>query len=134
MSKEVFLPEELFEAEYKLQNCIRITTNVENFTTEIYTGLRWIPVTEYVQALIESITLLPANEYICCEELGKALGDHRGLHSQSIGSMTSDKMDDIIMYTGGDYKLRNRIVVQYCPFCGKPRRRASEYNNNKKEQ
>lgn len=69
----------------------------------------------------------PAENYICCEELGKALGDHNGLHSQTIGSIHSDKIDEIIMYKGGDYKIRNRIVVQYCPFCGKPRRRASEY-------
>lgn len=80
------------------------------------------------KAIADSINRqAPAESYICCEELGNALGDHNGLHSQTIGSMTSDSMDSIIMYKGGDYKIRNRIVVQYCPFCGKPRRRASEY-------
>ena len=69
----------------------------------------------------------PAESYICCEYLEKALGDHNGLHSQMIGSLDSDVIDSIIMYKGGDYKIRNRIIVQYCPFCGKPRRRASEY-------
>lgn len=72
-------------------------------------------------------TTEPAESYICCEELGNALGDHNGLHSQTIGSIHSDKLDEIVMYKGGDYKIRNRIIVQYCPFCGKPRRRASEY-------
>lgn len=74
---------------------------------------------------------IPADDYICCPELELALGDHNGLHSQTIGSMTSDSMDSIIMYKGGDYKIRNRIIVQYCPFCGKPRRRASEYKKEK---
>lgn len=69
----------------------------------------------------------PAENYICCEALDKALGDHNGLHSQTIGSHMTDEIDSVIMYKGGDYKIRNRIVVQYCPFCGKPRRRASEY-------
>ena len=69
----------------------------------------------------------PAEKYICCEALEKALGDHNGLHSQTIMSINSDEMDSVIMYKGGDYKIRNRIIVQYCPFCGKPRRRASEY-------
>lgn len=44
--------DELFEAEYKLQNCIRITTEVESFTTEVYTGKRWLKVSDYVQALL----------------------------------------------------------------------------------
>jgi DNA polymerase III alpha subunit len=52
---EVFTDDEFDEAEHKLQNCIRITTNVESFTTEVYTGLRWIPVSEYVRGLIEYI-------------------------------------------------------------------------------
>jgi hypothetical protein len=75
----------------------------------------------------------PADNYMCCDELEKALGDHRGLHSQTIGSITSDELDVVIMYAGGEYKLRNRIVVQYCPFCGKPRRRASEYEAERKQ-
>lgn len=55
MSKETFIEEEFFDAEYKLQNRIRITTNVEDFTSEVYTGLRWIPITEYVVGLIDFI-------------------------------------------------------------------------------
>jgi hypothetical protein len=49
---ETFLPEEFDEAEYKLNNRVRVTTQVESFTTEVYTGLRWIPVHEYVAALL----------------------------------------------------------------------------------
>jgi hypothetical protein len=68
-----------------------------------------------------------ATKYICCEELGKALGDHKGLYSQTIGSLKSDQMDEVIMYAGGDYTYRKGpIIVQYCPFCGKQRIRASE--------
>ncbi|MFF6951790.1 hypothetical protein ACFZAD_24420 [Streptomyces iakyrus] len=44
--------DEMFEAEYKLQNCIRVTLNVESYITEVYTGSRFVPVTEYVVALI----------------------------------------------------------------------------------
>jgi len=51
---EPFLDDEFFDAKYKLQNCIRITTSIEDFTTEVYTGLRWIPVSEYVKALLTS--------------------------------------------------------------------------------
>lgn len=76
----------------------------------------------------------PADDYICCEALGMALDDHKALHSQTIGSLDSDKIDSVIMYKGGDFKLRNRAVVQYCPFCGRPRRRASEYKNEKVAQ
>lgn len=82
---------------------------------------------EFDDKVMELFHALPAENYICCEELGNALGDHNGLHSQTIGSIADDKIDSIIMYKGGDYKIRNRIIVQYCPFCGKPRRRASEY-------
>ena len=53
--EEVFLDDEFYEAEYKLQNRIRITTEVESFTTEVYTGYRWLPVTEYVNGLIKHI-------------------------------------------------------------------------------
>lgn len=52
---EIFVNSEFYEAEFKLQNHIRITTHVEGFDTEVYTGLRWIPVTEYVVGLIEYI-------------------------------------------------------------------------------
>ena len=52
---EVFLVDEFYEAEYKLQNRIRVTTEVEDFTTEVYTGYRWLPVTEYVVGLIKHI-------------------------------------------------------------------------------
>lgn len=52
---EIFVNSEFDEAEHKLQNTIRITTHVESFTTEVYTGLRWIPVAEYVRGLIEYI-------------------------------------------------------------------------------
>lgn len=72
---------------------------------------------------------VPAEKYICCDEMGKALGNHNGLHSQTIGSIDSDVIDSIIVYKGGEYRINNRIVVQYCPFCGKPRRRASEYKH-----
>lgn len=66
-------------------------------------------------------------KYICCDELEKALGDHRGLYSQTIGSLKSDKMDEVIMYVGGDYTYRKGpIIVQYCPFCGTPRIRLSQ--------
>jgi len=66
------------------------------------------------------------SKYICCDDLEKSLGDHKGLYSQTIGSSASDKTDSVIMYIGGFYKIRNPKVVQYCPFCGKPRIRASQ--------
>lgn len=47
--------DELFEAEYKLQNCLRVTLNVESFTTEVNTGERYVPITNYVLALIDHI-------------------------------------------------------------------------------
>lgn len=66
-------------------------------------------------------------KYICCDMLEKALGDHRGLYSQTIGKLGSDEIDEVIMYVGGDYKYSTGpAVVQFCPFCGKPRIRASE--------
>lgn len=52
---ETFLDNEFWEAEFKLQNNIRITTNVESFTSEVYTGLRWIPISEYVAGLIKYV-------------------------------------------------------------------------------
>ena len=47
-----FTRDEFFEAEYKLQNCIRVTLNVEFYTVEVNTGKRWVKVSEYVEALI----------------------------------------------------------------------------------
>lgn len=45
-----------YEAEYKLQNCLRITLNVESFITEVEaTKDNWVPVTKYVLGLIEYI-------------------------------------------------------------------------------
>lgn len=64
--------------------------------------------------------------YICCETLEAALGDHRGLYSQTIGSIKTDELDSVVMYIGGDFKIKNPALVQYCPFCGKPRIRASQ--------
>lgn len=71
VADEVFIANEIFEPEYKLQNRIRITTNVESFTTEVYTGLRWIPVSEYVVAVLEANTkriLDKVEEYIICAD------------------------------------------------------------------
>lgn len=63
-----------FEAEYKLQNCIRVTLQVERFVTEVevLSGVWW-PVAKYVEALIKheqekvimkgvSVRLIPENE------------------------------------------------------------------------
>ena len=72
-----------------------------------------------------------SGKYICCEALEKALGDHKGLYSQIIGRLDSDEMDEIIMYIGGDFKLRSPIIVQFCPFCGKKRIRYSESDEGK---
>lgn len=48
------LDEIYFEAEYKLQNCIRVTLNVETYVTEVRaTKNMWVPVTDYVLGLIE---------------------------------------------------------------------------------
>jgi hypothetical protein len=46
--------DEIFEAEYKLQNCLRVTLDVEHFITEVNTGKRWLRVSDYVTALLEA--------------------------------------------------------------------------------
>ncbi len=56
MSKpELFINTEFDEADHKLQNCIRVTTHIEDFETEVYTGVRWVPVGEYVRGLVAFI-------------------------------------------------------------------------------
>lgn len=77
---------------------------------------------------VESINGVEIEQpYICCDMLERALGDHRGLYSQTIGKLGSDEIDSVIMYVGGEFKYSTGpAVVQYCPFCGKPRIRASE--------
>lgn len=47
---------ELYDAEWKLQNCIRITLDVESYYTEVNTGKRWVKVSDYVTALITQQT------------------------------------------------------------------------------
>lgn len=41
------------EAEYALNNRIRITLEVESYKTEVHTNLGWMPVVDYVKALIK---------------------------------------------------------------------------------
>jgi hypothetical protein len=66
-------------------------------------------------------------EFICCEPLDKALGDHKGLYVQSIGSLKTSEHDSIICYVGGEYTYRKGpIIVNYCPFCGTKRIRLSQ--------
>lgn len=74
----------------------------------------------------------PAESFVCCEVMELAIDDHKAIYPQTIGSLQSDELDTILMYVGGDIKLKAPAIVQYCPFCGKPRRRASEYKGAKK--
>lgn len=88
---------------------------------EIYGRKQTDPVPQPVETIPEK------PKYICCDMLEKALGDHRGLYSQTIGKLGSDEIDEVIMYVGGDYKYSTGpAVVQFCPFCGVARTRLSE--------
>ncbi len=49
----IYTEDDFWEAEFKLQNTIRVTTFVEDFKVEVNTGRVWAPVTEYVVALLE---------------------------------------------------------------------------------
>lgn len=66
-------------------------------------------------------------DFICCEPMDKALGNHKGLYVQSIGARGTDKHDAIICYVGGEYTYRKGpVIVNFCPFCGRPGIRHSQ--------
>jgi len=48
-----FVPDDFFEPEYTLNNRIRITLNIESYETEVKVASGWVPVHEYVTALIQ---------------------------------------------------------------------------------
>jgi hypothetical protein len=71
-------------------------------------------------------------EFICCPQLDKSLGDHRGLYVQTTIDRVSGKEDALICYIGGEYTYRKGpIIIHFCPFCGKPRVRLSELQRQK---
>jgi len=47
--------DELFEAEHKLANSLRVSLYINRHITEVYTGTRYVSVTDYVLALIEKV-------------------------------------------------------------------------------